>query len=141
MAERLKAAEPRGYNVWAKKAEALSLLGDDQGVLDLYATFQQRAVEERGIPDPLLPHLVAVALLRLGREQEARQQWQDALRLQPGDSLAQENLEDLRKPIGERHAPWPFALNHWLSDGALKTLALISSTLKTLDRKGTSPGK
>jgi tetratricopeptide (TPR) repeat protein len=113
-AERLKAAPPVGFDVWTKKAEALIYLGDDEALADLLRDFQVAAGAEEGPASPLFLHLVAVAALRLGREKEARRHWSLALRRQPGLASARANLDDLRKPVGERHAPWPFTLNHWV---------------------------
>src|SRR5262249_49908325 len=113
-AERLKAAPPVGFDVWTKKAETLSYLGDDQALLDLWQDFQTSAGPGERHVSPIFLHLVAVAALRLGREKEARRHWGLALRRQPGFSPARANLEDLRKPVGERHAPWPFTLNYWI---------------------------
>lgn len=116
LAERLKANRAERVDAWVKKAVALSFLGDDTGVLE---TFEQ-AIEAGRLGDPtadapLLHHLAAAATTRLGREKEAIRYWKSALKLQPGLSLAQENLTDMKKPVGQRHAPWAFDLNEWLS--------------------------
>lgn len=113
-ADRLKAAPPKGFDVWTKKAQALSCLGDDQAVLDLFQEFQRSADPDEKPASPIFLHVVAVASLRLGHEDEARRHWKAALRLQPGFAPARANLDDLRKPVGERHAPWPFPFNHWV---------------------------
>ncbi len=119
--ERLKSATAPGHlDIWTKKAESLSFLGDDQGVLDAF-----HAAERDGKPYvwPLLCHLAAVAALRQGREDEARRQWRRALELAPWLHVARDNLEDLDMPIGERHAPWPFGLSEWLSHRDLEEFA------------------
>jgi tetratricopeptide (TPR) repeat protein len=113
-AERLKAAPPVGFDVWTKKAEALAYFGDDQALLDLWQAFQASMRPEERPASPIFLHLVAVAAFRLGREKEARRHWSLVLRRQPGFTPARANLDDLRKPVGERHAPWPFTLNHWV---------------------------
>ncbi|MDQ3815681.1 MAG: tetratricopeptide repeat protein, partial [Armatimonadota bacterium] len=121
-AERLKASPATGPELWLKKAEALSYMGDDEGVLEIF----QHAVPETGLQplevDPTLPHLAAVAALRLGREDEARRYWKQTLSIAPGWQLAQENLDDLKRPVGERHAPWPFALPNWIPQRAIDDL-------------------
>jgi hypothetical protein len=73
----------------------------------------QKAKAEPGLEDAMLYHLAAVAAMRLGQEKEARRYWKRALELEPGLELARANLEDLQKPIAERHAPWPFDLPNW----------------------------
>jgi tetratricopeptide (TPR) repeat protein len=64
-----------------------------------------------------------VAELRLGHEAEARRHWRQALKLNPGLDLARENLDDLGKPIGERHAPWAFAFGNWIGRQAIDELS------------------
>ena len=71
---------------------------------------------------PMLLHLMAVALLRLGREPEARGAWGRALDQRPDFDLAQDNLDDLAKPIDEQHAPWPYSFADWLSSRAVADL-------------------
>jgi hypothetical protein len=71
---------------------------------------------------PMLLHLTAVAHLRQGREPEARAAWQQALDQHPGFDLAQDNLDDLSKPIDEQHAPWPYSFADWLSSRAVADL-------------------
>lgn len=113
-AARLKAAPPKGFDVWTKKAEALSCLGDDQAVLELFEDPERAAGPDKERPSAFFLHLVAVAALRRGREEEARRHWNAALRRQPGFEPARANLDDLRKPVGERHAPWPFPFTSWV---------------------------
>ena len=99
--------------------EGLSYLGDDAGVLALFEPAQQDA----DIADnPMLYHLAAVAALRLGFEADARRHWQHALNLEPGFQWAQDNLTDLRKPIGQRNGPWAFGMANWLTQKAVRDL-------------------
>ncbi len=121
-AERLKSAPPQGHDVWTKKAEALSCLGDDQAVLDVFHAYQQSAAERRTPEPALLFHLAAVAAFRLGHEEEGKHHWNKALKLQPGSVPARENVDDLRKLVGQRHMPWPFPFNHWVSARLLNDL-------------------
>jgi tetratricopeptide (TPR) repeat protein len=121
-AAQLRAAPAEGFDVWTKKAEAFSCLGDDQAVLDLWQQFQELGRSERQPASPFFLHLVAVAAFRLGREEEARRHWKEALRRQPGFDPARANLDDLRKPVGERHAPWPFPFNSWVARKLLDDL-------------------
>ena len=110
IADRLVASEGHASNVWVKKVEALAHLGDDGRTLELF----ERAEREGDGEDPMLLHLAAVASMRLGRDSDARTYWQRALRLRPGFELAIGNLEDLRRPPAERHAPWAYPLDHWI---------------------------
>lgn len=120
-ARRLKALRTDSVEAWVKKAETFSYLGDDQSV---EAVFKE-AERAGGVEEPFLYHLAAVAAMRLGREGEARKRWRRALKLAPGFDLAEENLEDLALPVGERHAPWPFDLGNWVRQKTLGELIKI----------------
>lgn len=124
-ADRLKAveADADAGDVWIKKAEALSFLGDDQGVLDAFSGAERTGHLKSPLAKPLLYHLAAVAALRLGREDEARSHWREALKRSPGLDLAQANLDDLRQPVGKRHAPWAFPLPYWVTQQAIRDMA------------------
>jgi len=132
-AERLKAVESEAVDVWSKKAEALSYLGDDQGVLDAFAGAERAGHLEPPFGDPVLYHLAAVAAMRLGREDEARRHWRQARKLAPWLELVPDNLADLRKPVGERHAPWAFNFGNWVRQEALRDLA---AHLEPVSRRG-----
>ena len=124
-AERLKAvqADVDAENVWLKRAEALSYLGDDQGVLDAFSGAEQAGRLKSPLTNPLLYHLAAVAAMRLGHEDEARRHWREAIKRSPGLDLAQANLDDLSQPPGKRHAPWAFQLPNWVTQQAIHDMA------------------
>ncbi|MBI3973512.1 MAG: tetratricopeptide repeat protein [Chloroflexi bacterium] len=122
-AERLKAVESDRIDVWTKKAEALSFLGEDQGVRDAFDGAKRAGLLTRSLAGPLLLHLAAVVTMRQGREREARRLWQQALEIEPGFDFARDNLADLHKPPGERHAPWPYPLQNWMPPQTLGELA------------------
>jgi tetratricopeptide (TPR) repeat protein len=105
-----------GDDGWAKQAEALSYLGDDAGVLAVFA----QAKKGRKLDDlhPLLHHLAAVAQARQGDEAAAKRLWTRAKKLLPLDVI-EENLENLRQPASQRHAPWPFNLAEWINPSRL----------------------
>lgn len=106
---------------WLKMAEAFSFVGYDERVLDVY----ERAEAARVLGRPggaYICHLAAVAAMNRGDEQRARQLWERALRLDPGLHSARENLGDLSRPVGQRHAPWPFELRNWVSERVMENL-------------------
>ena len=121
-AKHLKAVESDATDVWLKKAEALSYMGDDQSVLEAFSEAERAGHLEPPFVKPVLYHLAAVAAMRLGREDQARRYWKQALKLSPGLELARDNLSDLRKPVGERHAPWPFSFSNWVTQKAIDDL-------------------
>jgi len=123
VAARLLASTAPAVGGWLKRAEALSYVGLDQELLDLFSAYRQtQPVDVTGL-DGMLWHLAAAAALRLGREAEARAWWQAALELQPGLELARANLNDLDQPPGERNGPWAYDLRYWLSPSAMRELA------------------
>jgi tetratricopeptide (TPR) repeat protein len=133
MAERLKAVVSEAPDIWLKKAEALSYLGDDEGVLDAVRSAERERDRDPTEMLPSLRHLAAVAAYRLGREAEARTYWQQAVKDAPWLTVAQANLDDLRVPIGERNAPWAFVTAQWVPQA---TLAAYVKLLEPASRRG-----
>lgn len=125
-AAQLKALPENSPDASVKKAEALSYLGDDAGVEEVF----KEAVRAGAAEQPFLHHLAAVAAMRAGREAEARKRWRKAIKLGPGYEPAIENLEDLESPVGERHAPWPFSFKGWVRKDVLQALAKVAGTGK-----------
>ncbi len=123
-AERLLPVTSKFPDIWVKKVEAFTYLGDDQQVLDIFA---QAELGDQADPtlQAFLYHLAAVATMRQGDEALAKQYWEAALEHEPSFDPAQQNLSDLSRPIGERHAPWPFNLNQWVSQSAVANVQQI----------------
>jgi tetratricopeptide (TPR) repeat protein len=69
---------------------------------------------------PMTHHLAGAAAQRLGLDDAAQRYWKEALRLAPDFSLTKDNLEDLKRPIGERNGPWSFTLVHWIDAATLR---------------------
>ncbi len=114
--DRLKGVESESLDIYAKKAETFSYLGDDQAVLDAHRQAKRRKAESDPRNEAFLCHLAAAATMRLGKERNARKLWKKALKLSPGLNLAQDNLDDLENPPEERHAPWAYDISYWLTD-------------------------
>lgn len=129
-ARRLKASTRPAADRAAKIVETLSFIGDDQGILDFA---RQAEKGEKAALDfenvPFVHHLVAAAKCRLGDEKGARREWEKALKLDANFSLAAQNLTDIKRPVGERHAPWSFSLGYWMSPGLLKEFAQFLAPL------------
>jgi len=102
-------------DIWLKKIEALSYLGDDSGILSIFKQAQESEHQEDLNSIPIIFHYAAVAEMRLGNEKRARTLWRQALKIFPGLEIAQANLDDLSNPAAVRHAPWPFPLINWVS--------------------------
>ena len=132
-AERLKSVESTDSDVWVKKAETFSFIGDDEAVLHVFNEAQRRGNRSDKSGEALLNHLAAVAAMRLGQEKDARRYWKRALKLVPWLEVARANLEDLKKPVGQRHAPWAYDLNHWIPQSLGCKLA---SRIARAERRG-----
>lgn len=121
-AARLQALHSDLPDFWLKQAEAFSYLGEDEAVLTALAGARRAgALAQSG----LLYHLAAVAALRLGDTATARRHWRKALKLEPHLIQAQDNLDELRKPVGERHGPWAFELQNWVSRRIILELTAV----------------
>ena len=119
-AAQLQSLPPNDDQRWHKHAEALSYLGDDDGVLAVFA----RAKKGRKLDDlhPLLHHLAAVAYARQGDGAAAKRLWARAKKLLALDVI-KDNLANLRLPASEQHSAWPFNVTDWLSPERFLTLA------------------
>jgi Flp pilus assembly protein TadD len=119
-ADRLKSFGRRMPAWWCKTAEALSMLGDDAGVLEVFeqAASELKPARPPSIDAAFLYHYAAAATMRLGDEARARRWWKKSLQLFPGLEHAEKNLEDLARPVGERHAPWAAGIQSWLPSSA-----------------------
>ncbi len=126
-AERLRAVPCPAPDAWTKKAEAFSVVGDDAAVLEVFEDAERQGVLAG---EGLLHHFAAAASLRLGNEKRARALWRKALRLEPGLDVARENLADLERPVGERHAPWTHSVREWLPAPAQAKMARLIETAK-----------
>jgi tetratricopeptide (TPR) repeat protein len=89
-----------------KAAEALSVLGNDQGVLDVHAQAEQEGYQLSDEHLAWLHHMAGVAAYRLGDEARARTLWASALRALPSFSITRQNIDDLDEPRGEQNGPW-----------------------------------
>ncbi|MCT7952359.1 tetratricopeptide repeat protein [Ancylothrix sp. C2] len=121
-AEKLKAVESEIIDIWVKKAEAFSFLGDDDSVLEAYSNAEKAGLLEGQISAPLLYHLAGCAQLRKGNQDQARKIWQKALEIDPNFYLTRVNLNDLNQPVSQRHSPWPFPLANWISQSTIDDL-------------------
>lgn len=119
VAERLKVADSESPDLFVKQAEALGILGDWQGVLDILKQAEGRGAEgEMG----LLYHLAGVAAAELGQLAEARKYWKRAAKLGSMADWPQQNLDDLKLPIGEKNGPWAFAMEYWIPRAVIERL-------------------
>lgn len=129
---RLKASATE-RDAWGTVAAALSFLGDDEGVLEAYEGARAAGALGTAANVPLLDHLAAVAMARLGRVGEARYHWGQVLKVSPSDTVATRNLEDLSAPIESRNGPWAFEIHEWIEPAVLQDVANIVTRFESRD--------
>lgn len=113
-ARRLKSSQADAASRWTKIAEALTFLEDDEGVLALYERAKAAGELEPPDADEIFYHLLAVAAYRQGKEKDARNYWQKALKINPHFDWALKNVEDLKKPVEDRSGGWAYPFESWL---------------------------
>ncbi len=111
--ERLKKSEESAADKWTKISETLGFIGDDNGLLELYARVKAEKQLSDEYVSPLFYHLVAVAYANQSNEKKAKELWNEALELDPDFEFALENLNDIRLPKHERNGAWAFTLAYW----------------------------
>ena len=119
---------------WVKTAEALAVMGEDQQLLDWTRPVMSKNLDKESEPvaRAMLRHYAACAEYRLGDEKAAKKLWQDALKFFPF-STAEENLDELEKPIDDRDSAWFFSF------GELYPRRMIDDFLSSC--KGLSPAE
>lgn len=126
-ANRLLPVESNDQDIWIKKIEAFTFVGDDQKVVDVY----DEAVKKKktAMLDNFGIHLTAYAYYRLGKEKEARKLWKKIVKDDPDFDFAIENLEELELPEGERSIVG-LPLNNWMPERFINELTRETTSLK-----------
>ena len=132
LADQLLALSSPLHDAWVKQVEAFTYLQDDARVWASYQAATKQGVTKDATANPIGLHLAAVAAWRLGHERKARALWRQALENDPHFDLAQANLDDLAKPVAERHAPWPFEMGNWLTSRTMSDLRAKIANLASL---------
>ena len=118
---RLRTVQSDRKDIWIKKCEALATLGDDEGVLTVFAEAEADGVGKATSPDfAVLFHLAAVAFSRRGDCTQADRWWRAALKISTNMDVVRGNLADASKPAEKRHGAWYFAIGYW---GCSKAIA------------------
>lgn len=135
--EDLRQATPEDPSHWGKLIETFAVAGDDTSVIDVYRRAQKHLGRKADAALlPLFHHLAAVSYARLDNEREAKHLWKKALAQSPSLQVAQDNLDDIQLPIGERNGAWNFPMQQWLAVKWVRQLEqMISSSLKGRQNK------
>ena len=129
-AKQLKESDAPAVDYWTKKAEGLSFIGDDDGVLALIE--QAKNARETNQLNEMVWHWGAVAEYRKGNIAKARSYWKKCTKLAPYFELGVKNLDELKKPVHERMCPQAFSLEQWIPR---KTLEPFAFAVKRAARK------
>ncbi len=113
-------------DLFVKKAEVFAFLGDWQAVLESVEEGKSRWAKVGGTPK-LAEHLAGVALANRGDLKGAQQCWRRAATGPGAINLASENLQDSKRPVGQRHGPWAFPLNQWVPRGIIADLLEVAA--------------
>lgn len=122
VADRLKTVESERTDAEVKQVEALAMLGDDADILKIFERAEESGTLKEPFAEPFLFHAAGAAAMRQGDERRAKKLWSRALEIAPTFHISRDNLDDLKKPIGERHAPWFFTLAEWVPRKTLDDL-------------------
>jgi tetratricopeptide (TPR) repeat protein len=123
---RLKESTAGTADRWTKVTEALSFIGDDDGVLAVLEDVKRK--KELDQLDEKVWHWFAVAEYRKGNFSQARAHWKKSLKIASYFDLASTNLEELKKPTHERSLPQAFTLDAWIPR------SILASMISTIER-------
>ena len=118
---RLKQSEANATDPWLKKAEAFSVIGDDNAMIELVGEAKKAGTgsELHG----LVLHWAACAYYRTGDVSKAREYWQKSAQTPPSPELSRTNLLELKKPAHERICPQVFNIDDWIPRKVITALA------------------
>ena len=119
----LKQSQADATDPWIKKAEAFSLIGDDEAMVELV----EQAKKTRDVSElnGMFWHWAACAYYRLGDVARAREYWQKSTQTPPRPELAQTNLSELKKPAHERICPQVFGIDEWIPRKVVISMAAM----------------
>ena len=121
---KLKALDNEELEIWIKKAESLALFGDWSGLVELGKEAESSEMSKD--LNALFWHCIAVGYANSEQKTKARQLWQKSLKIQPSFEYAQQNLDNIKRPIAEQDTPWAFGINEWLSSQVKEDIRQIA---------------
>jgi len=113
LAKKLINAPVLSSDDWGKKVRGLCFIGDDEGVVNVLEMAKNE--KEYTDIDGLFWHWCAVAEYRRGNLGNARTYWKKCVKQAPFYVIAQQNLNEIKKPNYERDCPQDFSVDSWFS--------------------------
>lgn len=125
-ADKLKTLEPRQVSDLTKAAQLFAFVGDDDGVRWAYTEAKRRDwLKNWPADEAQLTNYYGTSLARAGAEEVAQSHWKHAVKLAGTATTASENLEDLRKPAGERYGAAYSSIHDWISRSQLDEMRVL----------------
>ena len=133
-ADKLFSLQPRQLSDLTKAAQSFAIIGDDNGIRWAY----EEAAKRNWLSEPptdvaLLTNFFATSLARAGNTESAKAHWKQVVKLAGKASTAQENLDDLRQPLGEQWGPAYFDLQDCLSQTQQDDIREIGARTAKID--------
>lgn len=131
-ADKLKILESDAPDIFIKKIEAFSFLGDDAAVVDVFKSSKKRPVAADD-ETAMIHHLAAYSIYRLGDEKKARRLWREIVDENPYFEFAVKNLDELELPKHERET-FALPLTHWLPSCYIESFVKSTRKIKDLEK-------
>jgi tetratricopeptide (TPR) repeat protein len=128
-AEILKKTESANPDLFVKKIEAFSFLGDDAAVVEEYEK-SKNLINDFEIPQSYAKHLAAFAFYRTGEAKKAEKMWEEIIEDNIEFDYSEENLEQLDLPPPDRDV-FGLPLAYWIPPVYLEKL--FKATVKIKD--------
>lgn len=126
-ANRLRPIKNDNPDLWIKKIEAFTFVGDDQAVVEVYKEASKKS--EFAVPESYGKHLAAFAFYQLGKESKARKLWMEILDDDPNFEFAERNLEELHLAENERNV-FALPINYWIPSRYINDLMAETGKIK-----------
>ncbi|MGI9054578.1 MAG: tetratricopeptide repeat protein [Pyrinomonadaceae bacterium] len=124
---RLRPIKNDNPDLWIKKIEAFTFVGDDQAVVEVYKEANKKS--EFAVPESFGKHLAAFAFYQLGKESKARKLWMEILDDDPNFEFAEQNLEELHLAQNERNI-FALPINYWIPARYINDLMAETGKIK-----------
>ena len=134
-AEELFSVKGFGPEGLYKIIEGLSLVAFHDKVLQIFERADKDAKVDEAPQAPMIYHLAAVAAYNSGDINRAHRLWEKGQKIDPYIYLINDNLDDLKKPVGERNGPWAFSLRYWFTNKYIDKIIKSSEIIERNNKK------